>query len=127
MCYVSSCDNEWPHLHIMPMEDILDLDTCEISNYEWQVCEQARGLTYLEFKRDFQYRELKESILKHGFYPDFAPEIRDGIVVEGHHRITVMYDISGVWCPWQEYENEDQWESNWERYVYSTGTIRVDA
>lgn len=112
---MSDCTNEWPHLHIMPMEDILSLDTCEINAEEWF------DDNYLEYKRDYQYLELKESVLKHGFQPGFAPEVIDGIVDEGHHRITLMYDISGVWCPWQDTRNYDQWESNWEHYVYSRG------
>lgn len=131
MCYVVSCDNEWPHLHIMPMSEILSLDTCEISGEEWTTQAMSTyvesNISYLEFKRDFQYEDVKQSILKHGFQPNFAPEIRNGVVQEGHHRITAMYDISGEWCPWQESENGDQWETDWEYYVYPKRFVESDA
>jgi hypothetical protein len=120
MCYVSTCENEWPHLHIMSIEEIMSLQTCEIWPEDW-----IDG-DYLEFKRDYQYGKLMESVLKHGFQPGFAPEIIDGQVFEGHHRITLMHDISGQWCPWQDTINDDQWDYDWERYVYGRSTITID-
>jgi hypothetical protein len=103
----------------MPMEDMLALDTCEIRSSEWTA-------GYLEYKRDEQYEDVKKSIIEHGFQPGFAPEIVDGIVVEGHHRITAMYELS-VWCPWQEHENVDQYENNWEHYVYPRELVEANA
>lgn len=124
MCYVSTCDNPWPHLHIMPIEEMLAIDTCEIPAEDWlnyyccDECDSVNG-GYLEFKRDDQYEDLVKSINEYGFQPGFAPEVLDGMVQEGHHRITAMYDISGHWCPWQDSCNRDQWSENWEHYVYS--------
>jgi hypothetical protein len=112
MCYVSSCQNEWPHLHIIPIEDIMSIRTCEIQPEDW-----IEG-GYLEFKRDYQYERLLVSVQERGFWPDFAPEIIDGMVYDGHHRITMFYDISGHWCPWQDTINYNQWNDDWERYVY---------
>jgi hypothetical protein len=120
MCFVSTCNNPWPHLHIMPIAEILGLDTCEIRSEEWEHW-------YLEYKRDYQYDCLKRSVTEHGFQPGFAPEIIEGIINEGHHRITLMYDLSGYWCPWQDIRNYDQWNDDWEHYVYSTTAVTVDA
>jgi len=131
MCYVSECENEWPHLHIKPLSEMMSTPTCEISPgswFEWDGWYDGTDYnfksfsdaeSYLEYKRDEQYWALRRSVEEHGFWPDFAPEIIDGVIEEGHHRITLFHDISGQWCPWQDKFNYDQYESNWEHYVYS--------
>lgn len=108
---MSSCATEWPHLHIMPFEQLMQMDSCE--------CLQDELQSHLQLKRmDDWYEELIESILDYGFQPGFAPEIIHDSIYEGHHRIAAMQEISGIWCPWQDIENDNQWEADWETYVY---------
>lgn len=101
-CFVSTCDVEDPHVHIMPVEDILKLYTCEIYPDEWHQW-------YLDAKRnEYAYVDFDKSVRLHGFQPGFAPEIIDNEIYEGHHRITWFYDNS-YWCPWQDTVNSRQY------------------
>lgn len=126
ICFVSTCDNEWPHLHIKPIEEIMSIRTTEIRPEDWfnwngifvdDEDSQEDFPDYLSYKRDEQYYMLKKSIEEHGFQPGFAPEIIKGVISEGHHRITLFYDIAR-WCPWQDTENWDQYNDDWEHFIY---------
>lgn len=134
-CFVSSCENEWPHLHIMPLEEMMSKQSAEIDPASWFNWDgyyiegdysHRKHKSYLAYKRDEQYRAIKQSIKKHGFWPGFAPEIIDGVIEEGHHRITAFHDMGVYWIPWQDTFNYDQYEDNWEHYVYGR-TEPVDA
>ena len=114
MCYVSSCDNPWPHLHIIPIEEVLMMDSIDVTDSDGTYGSLENVLKAA--KADYQFNEVVDSIVKLGYQPGFATEIRHYTIMEGHHRLAAMQQISGYWTPWQELEQQGQWY-DWETYL----------
>lgn len=95
------CDNDWPHLHILPMEEVLDYDSCDA----FGMGENAKARSVLDYKRrdEIQIECLREIIERDGFKEGYGIAIRFGErwVHDGHHRLTVLYDMGAKWCPVQ--------------------------
>lgn len=94
------CDVEWPHLHIRPLEEVLNYRSCDAPAYGGKY-----GRDCLDGKRDdaAQIHALRTLIERDGFKAGYGIGIElDGeFIHDGHHRLTVMHDIGAYWCPVQ--------------------------
>lgn len=96
------CEVEYPHLHILPMEAVLKFESCDAWRKESMidVIDRKRG-------DDRQTLSLRELICQQGFKPGYGIGVDDlyactfNYVHDGHHRLTVMYDLGAKWCPVQ--------------------------
>lgn len=108
-CNDNTCYNEWPHLHILPLSEVLgflSLEGDEIAD------------DYIEEKReDSWYPALCSKLDVEGFNagihivddPEYPKAIKDG-----HHRLLYCRDRGQYWCPvernWDiNYDYPDEW------------------
>jgi hypothetical protein len=101
VCPNLGCPHEWPHLHILPLEDVLDFESCDAYRLGGRY-----GRDCLDDKRKdaAQIYALRTLIEREGFKAGFGVAVYEeaGWIHDGHHRLTVMHDIGAYWCPVQE-------------------------
>lgn len=105
----------WPHLHIIPMDEILEFESCDAGAYGgYQVKDCLEGKS----EDEFQMTPLLNLILSEGFRHGYAPatELPDSNYVrDGHHRITALYKLGAKWCPWQRQATHGEDTEEYER------------
>lgn len=96
----SDCDVEWPHLHIMPLEEVLDYESCDAPYYGGKY-----GRDCLNGKRrdEAHIYALRTLIERDGFRQGYGVAVFHDTkwIHDGHHRLTVMHDLGAYWCPVQ--------------------------
>jgi hypothetical protein len=102
--------NPGVHLKIMPMDEMIELQSCDTPG------ELPVKHVFADKRAGWGYDQIKESILERGFIEGLAPSVKNGRVEDGHHRITVLYDLGARWCPYQWEETHGRWD-----YLYTPG------
>lgn len=111
-----TCEVPYPHLHIIPMSEVLDFDSSD----SWDGCTVADVLD--EKRSDSSMCDaLRELIERDGFQAGFAIAVSyPAYVSDGHHRLAVLYDMGANWCPVQVYathgEDTKAYEDSKRRY-----------
>jgi hypothetical protein len=95
------CLNPYPHLHIIPMDQILKFESCDrILTFDEQCV-----LDVIQRKRNDRHLidTLRDLIESEGYRMGYGVAIADDedLIHDGHHRLTVMYDLGAQWCPVQ--------------------------
>lgn len=94
------CEVTYPHLHIVPMGEILYYESCDAGAWGGSiVLDTIEG----KLKDSVQIESLRKCIMNEGFRMGYAPatEKACNYIHDGHHRIALLYDMGAKWCPVQ--------------------------
>lgn len=105
------CPVRYPHLHIRPMEEVLDYYSCDANAYGGSF---GRDCLEGKLEDDQQIQSLTTLIERDGFRQGYGIGIREAgyedfwgqeysrpYIRDGHHRMTVLYFMGARWCPVQ--------------------------
>jgi len=95
------CTNPYPHLHIIPMREILRYESCDRASALGETC--ILDVIIRKRSDSYQIDSLRELIESEGFRMGYGIAVIHGreFIHDGHHRLTVLFDMGAQWCPVQ--------------------------
>jgi hypothetical protein len=107
------CEVTYPHLHIRPIEEVLDYESCDAP---WLGGRVGRDCLKYKYEDTVQIEALLTIIERDGYKQGYGVAVKEAgerfcsccppptgpYIHDGHHRLTVMYYMGAYWCPVQK-------------------------